>query len=393
MPDDNVSLRHRIFNVVFLVGICMSFSCSLINYFLGFGTVAILLSFACGVITIGLYMIFKISKNYKLLSLIVAIFLSFVFFPSMWLVTGGTYTSIPFYIITNAAIIALLLDGLQRKIIVSLFILVVAALLVIEYRMPDIVAGYDSVLVRYIDLAFGLFVCLCAIAVLIAVLMDSYMDELQISKQYLATLEEKNREIEAKNRMLEKSNAEFIKAKEKLEKLNKLLHEEQQKLKKLSITDYLTGAYNRRFITSCLSEEIKELRKNRKNLTVAMIDIDNFKIINDTYGHSYGDSVLKRIVSTIKSNLRQNDIIGRYGGDEFLIIMRNTGREEGYSVVERIRQKIQEIKWENDLAITISGGVIEVRNEDFSNLLKKVDQLLYSAKHKSKNLIEKEVYV
>jgi hypothetical protein len=183
MPDDNVSLRHRIFNVVFLVGICMSFSCSLINYFLGFGTVAILLSFACGVITIGLYMIFKISKNYKLLSLIVAIFLSFVFFPSMWLVTGGTYTSIPFYIITNAAIIALLLDGLQRKIIVSLFILVVAALLVIEYRMPDIVAGYDSVLVRYIDLAFGLFVCLCAIAVLIAVLMDSYMDELQISRE------------------------------------------------------------------------------------------------------------------------------------------------------------------------------------------------------------------
>jgi hypothetical protein len=109
--------------------------------------------------------------------------------------------------------------------------------MVIEYQMPDIVVGYDSELVRYIDLSFGLFVCLFSIAVLIAVLIDSYMDELQKSRQYLATLEEKNKEIEAKNRM-ERSNAEFIKAKEKTEKLNKLLNKEKQKLKKLSITDY-----------------------------------------------------------------------------------------------------------------------------------------------------------
>ncbi|HHX75137.1 MAG TPA: hypothetical protein GX699_09580, partial [Firmicutes bacterium] len=207
MKDEHYSLlKHRIFNVVFLVGMCMSFSCSLINYFLGLGIVAILLPFACGVITVGLYIIFRISRNYELLSLIVAIFLSFVFFPTMWLVAGGTYTSIPYYMITNAGIIALLLFGLQRKIIVFLFAIVVGVLLVIEYQMPDIVAGYDSLLARYIDLSFGLFVCLFSIAVLIAVLIDSYMDELHKSRQYLASLEE----------------------------LNKLLNEEKQKLKKLS---------------------------------------------------------------------------------------------------------------------------------------------------------------
>jgi diguanylate cyclase (GGDEF)-like protein len=227
--------------------------------------------------------------------------------------------------------------------------------------------------------------------VLISVLIDSYMDELQKSRQYLATLKEKNKEIEAKNRLLERSNAEFIKAKEKEEKLNRLLYEEKQKLQELSITDYLTGAFNRRFITLCLREEIQVSHKKQKRLTVAMVDIDNFKTINDTYGHLYGDYVLKRIVRTIIGNLRQNDIVGRYGGDEFLIILRDTSREEGYAMMERIRQKILKLEWENDLAITISGGVIEVGSDELPGLLKKVDQLLYRAKHKSKNIIEKEV--
>ncbi len=192
----HTSLRHRLFNVVFLVGICMSFSCSLMNYFLGLGTVPILITAACGVITVGLYIAFRTSGKYELLSLVVVILLSFVFFPTMWLVAGGTYTSIPYYIIINAGIIALLLVGLQRKVIFLLFALVVAGLMVVEYQRPDLVFVYDSQLVRYVDLAFGLFVCLFSITVLIAVLIDSYMDELQKSKQYLA-------EIEAKNRMLQ----------------------------------------------------------------------------------------------------------------------------------------------------------------------------------------------
>jgi diguanylate cyclase (GGDEF)-like protein len=361
------------------------------NYFLGLGTAVTLITFACGVITVGLYAAFKISRNYELLSLIVVIFLSFVFFPIMWLITGGTHASIPYYMIINAGIIALLLFGLQRKIIFFLFTLVAGLLMFFEYQRPDLVIGYDSELVRYIDLTFGLFICLFSVVVLISVLIDGYMDEIWKSKQYLVTLEEKNKEIEAKNRMLERRNAEFIKAKEKEEKLNKLLYEEKQKLQKLSITDYLTGAFNRRFVTACLEEELETSHNKDKKLTVAMVDIDNFKFINDTYGHLYGDYVLKRIVSTIMSNLRQDDIVGRYGGDEFLVILRDTSREEGYAMMERIRKKILELEWENDLVVTISGGVIELETDELASLFKKVDQLLYRAKNKSKNLIEKEV--
>jgi two-component system cell cycle response regulator len=226
-------------------------------------------------------------------------------------------------------------------------------------------------------LFFGLFICLISIVVLIAVLIDSYISELQKSRQYLAILKEKNKDIE--------------KAKEKAEELNRLLYEEKQKLQKLSITDFLTGAFNKRFITSCLEEELEASHNKQKKLTVAMIDIDNFKSINDTYGHLYGDYVLERIARTIMNNLKKTDIVGRCGGDEFLIILRDTSREEGYDIMERIRQKILDIKWENDLVVTISGGVKEVESDELTSLLNKVDQLLYKAKHKSKNLIVKEV--
>ncbi|NLT96318.1 MAG: diguanylate cyclase [Clostridia bacterium] len=389
--ERNASIRHRIFNVVFLVGMFMSFSSSLMNYLLGLGTAVVLITFICGVITVGLYIIFKITGNYNLVSLIVVIMLSFVFFPTMWLANGGTYGSIPYYMLVNAGIIVLLLVGSPRKIISFLFALVIGFLLVIEFQRPELIAGYDSGLIRYIDLSFGFFVCMFSLVVLIAALTDSYMGELRKSEQYLAALEEKNKEIEAKNRMLEKSNAELIEAKEKAEKLNQLLYEEKQKLQKLSITDYLTGAFNKRFITACLEEEIEASRNKQTKLTVAMIDIDNFKNINDTYGHLYGDYVVERVARTIINNLRQTDVLGRYGGDEFLIIMRNTSREEGYVMLERIRQKILELEWENDLVVTISGGVIEVGSDELTGLLNKADRLLYKAKNKSKNLIEKEV--
>lgn len=382
----NTSLRYRVFNAVFLVGIFMSFSGSLMNSILGLDRVVTITSFACGIITIGLYIAFKKSNNYELLSMIVVIFTSFVFFPAMWVITGGTQGSIPYYIIINAGIIALLLDGFKRKIIFFLYALVIGVLLVFEYHMPDI--AYNSDLIRSIDFAFGLFICLLSSVVLIAVLIDSYMDEFNKSEQYLATLEEQNKEIEAKNRLLEKSNSELKKAKEEAEKLNRLLYEEKQKLQKLSITDYLTGTYNKRFITSCLEKEIEASREKQKKLAVALLDIDNFKTINDTYGHLYGDYVMERISKTIINNLRPSDIVGRYGGDEFLIILPDTGSEEGYAVMERVRQKILDLKWENELVVTISGSVIQAENDEPISLLKKLDQLLYSAKHKSKNMIE-----
>ncbi|MGI6746997.1 MAG: hypothetical protein ACOX4V_02135 [Anaerovoracaceae bacterium] len=123
---------------------------------------AISITFACGVITTGLYIAFLISRNYEKMALIVVIMLSFIFFPTMWIVAGGTSSNIPYYIIINAGIIALLLVGLKRKIIFILFTMVVCVLIVIKYQRTDIAIKYNSRLIGYIDLSFGLFVFHCS---------------------------------------------------------------------------------------------------------------------------------------------------------------------------------------------------------------------------------------
>ena len=98
-------------------------------------------------------------------------------------------------------------------------------------------------------------------------------------------------------------------------------------------------------------------------------------MINDTYGHLYGDYVLKRVGESINNNLRQNDIAGRFGGEEFLIVLPDTSLKDAYSIVERIRGKIWELKWRNNLKVTISGGVTELGSNNLTELLREVDRL------------------
>lgn len=386
------SLRHRTLNLLCLLGMFMSFSAGIVNYLLGLGTLAVILNVGCGVVTMVLYYLSLVHRQYELPALVCTVMLSFVFFPAMWLINAGTNGSIPYYFIINAGIISLLLTGKKRTAIFSLFLAVVAILIAVENYRPQLVTGYSSAQIRYLDLSFGFIVCLLVNAFLFAVLMDSYLHEKKITEHYNKTLAEKNREIEAKNKILENRNAELKKAIEKAENLSRLLYKEKEKLYEASITDHLTNVYNKMFITKRLKEEF-ELTRNTQGgkLTVALIDIDNFKNINDLYGHVYGDYVIKRIAETIKKNLRQQDIVGRFGGDEFLIVLPNTGWEEGCNVIERIRKVTWELEWKDGLKVSISGGVAELKNEQLSYLLKEVDELLYKAKNKGKNRIEIEL--
>ena len=168
-----------------------------------------------------------------------------------------------------------------------------------------------------------------------------------------------------------------------------LLEESNRKLEKLSITDGLTGLYNHRYIVDLIVRFTEESKRYDQRLSIAMIDIDNFKSLNDIYGHPFGDEVLIKLASIFEEKIRKTDAVGRYGGEEFLTVFKHTGISGAVEVVERIRYSVENLKWNyKDVKITISIGVCERNNEDNYLLISKVDQLLLKAKKNGKNRIE-----
>ncbi|UUV17206.1 GGDEF domain-containing protein [Fusobacteria bacterium ZRK30] len=176
----------------------------------------------------------------------------------------------------------------------------------------------------------------------------------------------------------------------KVKERTKELHLSNEKFKKIAITDGLTKIYNRKYILEKLGSEIEKAIRVHEKPSVVMLDVDDFKRINDKYGHQTGDEVLKKISEFIKSNLREVDLFGRYGGEEFIIILPETNIEKSFDIAERIREEVETIRYDNEnIKTTISLGVVEVADESQDEIIRKVDKLLYKAKARGKNRVEK----
>lgn len=168
-----------------------------------------------------------------------------------------------------------------------------------------------------------------------------------------------------------------------LENKNKVLEEQ-------SITDPLTGIKDRGAITKELEARINQTIEYKFDLSIAMFDIDKFKVINDTKGHVFGDKVIKTVANIISDNIRDLDSVGRYGGEEFIVIFPNTNKEKAYFVCERIRKTIEDFDFDDEVKATISGGVTHYNNEDILEFIDKADKNLYEAKNSGRNKILKQ---
>ena len=169
------------------------------------------------------------------------------------------------------------------------------------------------------------------------------------------------------------------------------LKEAYRRIEELAELDELTGAFNRRCIMRMLEEEISRAVRHQAPCSIALIDLDHFKRINDAYGHPTGDEVLRTFAITTFANIRTIDRFGRYGGEEFLLVLPDTAEESAARMLDRLRAIIAELDWSAfspGMRLTMSAGVATLRpNETSDNFLARADGALYAAKARGRNRI------
>ena len=165
-----------------------------------------------------------------------------------------------------------------------------------------------------------------------------------------------------------------------------------ESLRMRAYIDPLTEVWNRGALLKLLSQEIERCQRADRGLTIGMLDIDHFKVVNDTHGHPAGDEVLKELCVRIRKTIRAYDSLGRYGGEEFVLLFPESGAEDGPELGERVRTVVEQTPFtigpNNSIPITVSIGITKLREGDSSTeMLARADAALYAAKHSGRNRV------
>lgn len=216
-------------------------------------------------------------------------------------------------------------------------------------------------------------------------LIDELMEVKELQEDNSAQLSTLLQELDSKNLKLEKEISERRKAEEKL-------RESEERFKVLSITDQLTGLYNRRQLQDVAQTELARCRNKKTPFCVLLMDVDNFKNFNDTYGHCAGDTVLKSVGRIIKDSLRKSDSGFRYGGEEFVIFLPETEIKEAVLIAEQIREIMAKEEFRprdgEPVQKTMSIGIAQYHHEEsLDEMLRRADENMYRAKIKGKNRV------
>lgn len=300
----------------------------------------LVLDVSCGVYSI-------VTKKWRGAARVVFLFVSFVMFPMLWFTTGGTMSSSLPLIIGLGVVLALIFRGKFRVFIFSATLVLYSTLIIVELYNPGNFIPYPNRESLYIDVLIGFVLSFLASG----------------SIAYYS---------------IERYNA----AKSKSEAL-------VQQLETLSVTDVLTGAYNRRHLMVRLDDEMRKAFDSGEQLSLCIIDIDHFKNVNDTYGHVYGDEVLQKTSRTIMDTLGENEIFGRYGGEEFVVIFMNRNVQDALEIVNNCFEALRNINWSHGTPITVSVGMAAyTKGLSYSKFLADADANLYKAKRNGRDRVE-----
>ncbi len=164
--------------------------------------------------------------------------------------------------------------------------------------------------------------------------------------------------------------------------------DERKRLEHAATVDSLTKLYNRTHFNNLLEFEFSRQQRNRQHASLILCDIDDFKKINDTYGHLFGDKALRHVADTIAHSIRKHDIAARWGGEEFIILLPDTDLEKALHVAQKICHAIAHAEFQKTITITASFGVTQLRRSDnTASWFGRTDEALYKAKQQGKNRV------
>lgn len=365
---DSVPIKRRFFNIVCIGGPVFSLLATIANFISGstFGENSDLGIWACIVCTItclALYPLSLVIKNLDALIALVAIGMNFIIMPFLYITLGGIDSGMPIYFVIAIVFSVLMLDSVLQGVVLCFAAFVWYGLLIFADKLNwwhlhdcivDLCQYNTETGNQYIDTLCDFIVVAACIAVLVKILSRSFEKQQAKTDRLLAQMEE------------------------------------------LAVKDPLTGAYNRRFLIKYLESGMENAVAQNKNMAVVMFDIDKFKRINDDYGHLIGDEVIKALASTLIKSCRDYDIVSRYGGEEFVLVMPGATEEVAINRADQIRQTFAGLKIaeEIDRPVTISGGVAELKStmKTTESFIGVADDHLYIAKETGRNRIVGTVY-
>jgi len=343
--DDSLSEINCIFNMACILGGLFCFLSGVESFFASLDPFLIGGNFAYMAILIIAYYFSRFRHAFQLSRVISIITLIFGYLPILWIFNGGTQSSIPYFIPMFASFLTIStinrnatpLNKFSIGVVIFLLCVVVSVLIVVEHTHPEWIYRYTDHTIQNIDIIVGMIFSVICNFLMIMAFEQMYFRQLDRTEE-------------------------------------------------LAITDSITGLYNHFFIISRLEEELIRSERYHAQVSVIILDVDHFKKINDTYGHLMGDAVLKQVSQVIKSQCRTVDKIGRYGGDEFLIILPETSLENATKLASRLLDGIQKLRFDLPIQVTISQGVAQFEPGETTNaLIGRADGNLYTAKHSGRN--------
>lgn len=319
---------------------------------IGLPAVCIILSVVDFIIIIALSLIGFITKKTKLVSFLMTVIVGNVVIPLMFLTEGGLNGGMPYYLLLSPLCMVFTIRN-KFKIPVFIFTLIeYSTLLYVAYKFPQYIIPIPNEQAVLSDIISN-----CVVTMLFIFLFSELF-----SKQFDAD-------------------------RNKIQKLSDMYCHQAN-------TDELTGLFNRRFFNAILNTEVEEINSSDecKKSYIAMLDIDDFKKVNDTYGHQTGDKVLKGLADILISECNSSIVACRYGGEEFMVLIRNTDEDGACGIMQRISNtiKTQLHRGLINTNITVSCGLLEIKkNVPLNEVLETVDSKLYQAKNTGKDRIIK----